>query len=99
MSHTPHTRLTIEQIKARQAAREQRETTQLEALHEALGHLIAARKSAASMNSDKVLWGDWLFAKALNDLFGNDCSTRALQEACDNLGVDEHGHDAQDYAA
>ena len=95
----PYTPLTIEQIKARQAEREQRETVQLEALHEALGNLIGARKSAASMGSDKVLWGDWHFAKALNDLFGDDCSARALQEACDNLGVDERGHDAQDYAA
>ena len=90
----PHT-LTAAELKARIAAREARETVQLEALHEALGHLIAARKSARSMYDNKVLVGDWHFAKALHDLFADDCSARALQEACDNLGIDENGDELE----
>lgn len=82
---------TPEQIKARQAEREARETMQLDALHEALGHLIGVRKMNLRPTNDNVLWADWHFAKALNNLYGDGCSGRALREACDNLGVDEDG--------
>jgi hypothetical protein len=88
MPRTPH-------ILTRIAEREARETVQLEALHEALGHLVAARKSARTMYDHKVLQADWHFAKALHDVFGSDCSARELQAACDNLGVGENGDDVE----
>jgi len=87
--------LTPEQAAARAVEREARETRQLIALHGALGELIAARQSTTDMFSQKVLRGDFLFAKALHDLFGDDCSARQLECACDNYGVDAEGNDLE----
>lgn len=89
-----HTPITADNVIARIAERDARETMQLESLHEALGHLIAMRKTASDMGAQKVLWADWHFAKAMHDLYGDDSSKTMLQEASDNLGIDEEGEDS-----
>ena len=87
----PHTPLSQHNILARIAEREARETVQLEALHEALGHLIAVRRMGLKPSNGNLLLAEWHYAKAMHDLYGDDATDTMLQEACDNLGVDRDG--------
>lgn len=81
----------MQDIMAKIAEREARETVQLEALHEALGHLIAVRRMKLRPTNRNLLWAEWHYAKAMHDLYGDDASERMLDDACDNLGVDRDG--------
>jgi hypothetical protein len=80
-----------EEMEARIAAREAFETVQMEALHEALGHLIAVRKLNLKPTNANLLWAEWHYAKAMRDLYSDDGTIELFQAACDNLGVGEDG--------
>lgn len=80
-------------LKAQRLEREARELAQHEALHEALGHLIAMKRLKLKPANANLLWAEWHYAKALHDIYSDDSTRAQLECACDNLGVDEEGNE------
>lgn len=73
----------------------------IKALAEAATHLAAIRLEADLKGqplhplSQKLLWAEWHFTKALADHHGEDIDN-AFQTACENLNVDEDGEPVTD---
>ena len=87
------TRLTPEQLAARQAERAAKDLAQHIALHEALGNLIAMKRLNLKPTNRNLLQAEWDYAKAMHELYSDDCTQAMLDDACANLGVDEEGEE------
>jgi len=98
MTYTPPT---PKQIAARVAETKARELAQHIALHEALGRLIAVKRLDLKPMNRNLLYAEWDYAKAMHNLYSDDCSQAMLDDACAALGVDEDGEllddDGSDY--
>ena len=65
------------------------------AVDEALGNLIAAKTRQYRPMGQKMLQAEFGYAKAMHELYRDDCSKAMLDDACENLGVDEDGNDVE----
>ncbi len=84
---------TPEQLAARVAEHEARETTQLQALGAAASHLASLRRMKLKPTNQNLLWAEWEFAKALKEWDGDGNYDDMFADACHELGVDEDGED------
>ena len=86
--------VTVENVQARIAARNAFETSQLEALNEALTDLLGLRRLNLPPMNRNLLWAEWRFYKALNDWGASNDTDEWFDAACANLGVDAEGEAA-----
>lgn len=93
MTYTPPT---PEQRAARAAETKARDLAQHIALHEALGRLIAMKRLDLKPMNRNLLDAEWDYAKAMHNLYSDDCSQAMLDDACAALGVDEDGEPLDD---
>lgn len=86
--------ITEANVRARIMAREARETSQLEAISEALSDLIGLRRLNLSPMNKNLLWAEWRYYKALNAWGASNDTDEWFAQACDELGVDADGEPA-----
>lgn len=91
----PYTSITPEERAAREAERAAKDLAQHIALHEALGNLIAAKTRQYRPMGQKMLQAEFDYAKAMHELYSDDCTKEMLADACAALGVDEDGNDVE----
>lgn len=91
----PYTRPTPEERAAREAERAAKDLAQHIALHEALGNLIAAKTRQYRPMGQKMLQAEFDYAKAMHELYSDDCTKEMLADAAAALGVDEDGNDVE----